>query len=724
MARTLHFIFETEAKLLPDYLLRSGKGYTEATARTEARGIADARLQNLIFTLDKVKHCLAVPGQLDAPPLTFLPPAAAAEYLWSGPCSLARQAILAAAPVLCEKCGRAAIGQLESAAATAAASAAAAAAAAASAAAVAAATSAAAAAGLPGDSNGGTPAPAPALGVSVPALPSARRMAVKTAVAPHTETAGCRTLRALMLALEASDAASGAAGAAMRGSGPDGGEPSGGPGGGGAAAAPSEAGAPGGGPSDASSLLAAAQSGLLEVERLLREADAGCLGPHSLLADVVHLAARTRRFFTASKYNVVVSPPVTLRPRDLPDGWDPAAAAARVTEKKAARAEKRSGAPGGPSGAHKPPRINCAECSKRHTGGCGTDRAKRWCLKRRAASEEGVAEAADVPPPAGSAADAADAPSEAAGEEAVRGEGEAAPPEEEGGQAPAADDDTSAALLDRSLAVLEQLGPEVAVEGAAPRDAAALERSLARGEGDGGEGGSDGAAAAPAVPDALASAAGAAGGATAAPEAAATASPPAPCAVIDDSDEEGGVNGGRGANDADSEGELVVAPSASAGGVDEEVEVEEEDEVEGSDGDDDDDDDDDDDVVVVVTADASRPGGEEPPAQAIAGEPLAAGAAPRDGSQAGPDAVSPLPSPADGGADSSVVGASSPLAASAVPPPVSGSVLSAAAPSAASAYPVFQKKYGPYFVWGQLVHWFKQPTGDPGNKVGKGRCTD
>ena len=61
--------------------------------------MVDNRLQNIVITLDKVKRYLGEPGQPQGPPLHALTDAEATEFLWFGPRSVMRRALLhAAAP--------------------------------------------------------------------------------------------------------------------------------------------------------------------------------------------------------------------------------------------------------------------------------------------------------------------------------------------------------------------------------------------------------------------------------------------------------------------------------------------------------------------------------------------------------------------------------------------------------------------------------------------------
>lgn len=66
--------------------------------------MAENRLQNVVITLDKVKHFLRQPGQPQGPPLRPCSPAEVAEFLWSGEGSVARRVADAAGLQLCEYC--------------------------------------------------------------------------------------------------------------------------------------------------------------------------------------------------------------------------------------------------------------------------------------------------------------------------------------------------------------------------------------------------------------------------------------------------------------------------------------------------------------------------------------------------------------------------------------------------------------------------------------------
>lgn len=63
----------------------------------------NSRVQNIVFTLDKVKLCLRVPGQLQAPPLRPLADAEVAAHLAGGERSVALRAARKAAELLADE---------------------------------------------------------------------------------------------------------------------------------------------------------------------------------------------------------------------------------------------------------------------------------------------------------------------------------------------------------------------------------------------------------------------------------------------------------------------------------------------------------------------------------------------------------------------------------------------------------------------------------------------
>ena len=70
-ALVLRFV-KVERDLLPAALLALPPAlgvYTQASAEAEAKGVADTRLQNVVITVDKVRHCLKQPGAPRIPPL-------------------------------------------------------------------------------------------------------------------------------------------------------------------------------------------------------------------------------------------------------------------------------------------------------------------------------------------------------------------------------------------------------------------------------------------------------------------------------------------------------------------------------------------------------------------------------------------------------------------------------------------------------------------------------
>ncbi|CAL8467814.1 g7352 [Coccomyxa elongata] len=101
-ALILEFVQE-EQRLLPEQLLALPSNiaaYTPFTAASEAKGVSDNRLQNVVITLDKVKLCLNKPGQCQNAPLRLLAESEVVEYLWTGTKSVARRLLRAAASEL------------------------------------------------------------------------------------------------------------------------------------------------------------------------------------------------------------------------------------------------------------------------------------------------------------------------------------------------------------------------------------------------------------------------------------------------------------------------------------------------------------------------------------------------------------------------------------------------------------------------------------------------
>ena len=110
-ALILDFV-ELERQELPGALMSlcgPGQVYTREGASETARGVAENRLQNLVITLDKVKHFLRQPGQPQGPPLRALTAAETAALLWSAPDSVARRLVDTAAAALCSACRNAGI---------------------------------------------------------------------------------------------------------------------------------------------------------------------------------------------------------------------------------------------------------------------------------------------------------------------------------------------------------------------------------------------------------------------------------------------------------------------------------------------------------------------------------------------------------------------------------------------------------------------------------------
>ncbi|KAG2481828.1 hypothetical protein HYH03_019206, partial [Edaphochlamys debaryana] len=94
---------ELERTLLPRVLLelppQLGR-YTPESAAIEAEAIVQNRVMQIAITLDKVKHVLRQPGQLQVPPMRLLSDAEVMSYLWNGTASIAKRILKAAAPSL------------------------------------------------------------------------------------------------------------------------------------------------------------------------------------------------------------------------------------------------------------------------------------------------------------------------------------------------------------------------------------------------------------------------------------------------------------------------------------------------------------------------------------------------------------------------------------------------------------------------------------------------
>ena len=103
-ALTCEYIEQERAELPAALCAAREFGYTPEAAAEQARGVAENRLQNLVITLDKVKHVLRQPGQPQTPPLRLLSDAAVAAALWSAPDSVARRLVDTAASYLCSPC--------------------------------------------------------------------------------------------------------------------------------------------------------------------------------------------------------------------------------------------------------------------------------------------------------------------------------------------------------------------------------------------------------------------------------------------------------------------------------------------------------------------------------------------------------------------------------------------------------------------------------------------
>ncbi|GIL69137.1 hypothetical protein Vretifemale_124 [Volvox reticuliferus] len=94
---------ELERKELPKVLMRLPPQlakYTQESAEIEAEAIAQNRVQQIVITLDKVKHVLRQPGQLQAAPMRLLTEAEMVAHLWSGANSVAKRVLKNAAPIL------------------------------------------------------------------------------------------------------------------------------------------------------------------------------------------------------------------------------------------------------------------------------------------------------------------------------------------------------------------------------------------------------------------------------------------------------------------------------------------------------------------------------------------------------------------------------------------------------------------------------------------------
>ncbi|GFR46120.1 hypothetical protein Agub_g7609 [Astrephomene gubernaculifera] len=91
---------ELERRELPGVLLQLppqlGK-YTPESAEIEAEAIAQNRVQQIVITLDKVKHVLRQPGQLQTPPMRKLTEPEELAHLWSGANSIAKRVLKSAA---------------------------------------------------------------------------------------------------------------------------------------------------------------------------------------------------------------------------------------------------------------------------------------------------------------------------------------------------------------------------------------------------------------------------------------------------------------------------------------------------------------------------------------------------------------------------------------------------------------------------------------------------
>jgi hypothetical protein len=107
-ALTLLYIEEEKAALPSALYAARELGYTPEGAAEQARGVAENRLQNLIITLDKVKHVLRQPGQPQGPPLRLLSEAETAAALWSASDSMAQRLVDTSASYLCSACRAAA----------------------------------------------------------------------------------------------------------------------------------------------------------------------------------------------------------------------------------------------------------------------------------------------------------------------------------------------------------------------------------------------------------------------------------------------------------------------------------------------------------------------------------------------------------------------------------------------------------------------------------------
>eukprot|EP00898_Chlorokybus_atmophyticus_P004938 jgi/Chlat1/5445/Chrsp36S05416 len=78
-----------------------------AAAEDTAQNLFRSRLQQIAFTLDRVKHCLRQPRQVCEAPLNRLRAEEVVDYLWSADRSVAKRMVAAAAVELCSQCGKA-----------------------------------------------------------------------------------------------------------------------------------------------------------------------------------------------------------------------------------------------------------------------------------------------------------------------------------------------------------------------------------------------------------------------------------------------------------------------------------------------------------------------------------------------------------------------------------------------------------------------------------------
>ncbi|KXZ45516.1 hypothetical protein GPECTOR_53g102 [Gonium pectorale] len=97
---------ELEKRELPGVLLalppHLGR-YTQQSAEIEAEAIAQNRVQQIVITLDKVKHVLRQPDQLQTAPMRLLSEDEVVEHLWSGANSVAKRTLKCAANHLCKE---------------------------------------------------------------------------------------------------------------------------------------------------------------------------------------------------------------------------------------------------------------------------------------------------------------------------------------------------------------------------------------------------------------------------------------------------------------------------------------------------------------------------------------------------------------------------------------------------------------------------------------------